>query len=464
MPFLLKLIRTISSFGALLQTVCYASLLKITSSVLATKTQQPDRSQKKTMIITFVRLIFICLLAETASTVTPGQNHNFTNVMTGGLTSQGASSPNQLSEVSGRAVTQSIIVNPSAEKTTIPTIEPMHTSLSKTPSTTPSQTSAPNIQTAPTLINSSSSQFNTVTEDMKPTTEVLISTTVVIRSPRNPTTKHSILQSSTPSQETGKTVTSQFTIDKLPYPSTGPTQPTDLILTTTTSTKTDEHKSTSASPATGLYVTKTPFIQSTKAKKKQDSPYTNRTNNGKAVAGLIGGALVLMMVGFLLIYIKKRKLQRQQITTTDWAGPSPFLESGADNGQVTLRSSNRISFSSFLPLRLSKRLSLLPETDEELNDIRPGTTFGDEHGKGISGNDGQDSNRGAVVGAEIRSTGEAPETDINSVSLSSSQTTDPLCKNNNVEVINLSGAHLANPFTPPGAVENAQLNDSLGQP
>ncbi|XP_036929520.1 cell wall protein DAN4 [Acanthopagrus latus] len=415
------------------------------------------------MIIIFVSLIFICLLPKTASTVTSGQNQSFTNVMTGGLTRQGTSSSNQLSEVAGRGITQSIIVNPTAEKTTKPMTESLHTSPSKTASTTPSQTSTPNIQTAPTLISSSLSQFNSSTEDMKPTTEVSILTTVVFRS----STKHSILRSSTPSQDTGKTVASQFTIDKLPYPSTGLTQPTDLILTTTTSTKTDEHKSTSTSPATGLYTTKKPFIHSTKAKKRQDSPYVNRTNHSKAVAGLIGGALVLMTVGFLLIYVKKRKLQRQQIKTTDWAGPSPFLESGADNGQVTLRSSNRISFSSFLPLRLSKRLSLLPETDEELKDIRLGTTFGDEHGKGMSGqeedgNDGQDSNRSAVV--VIESTGEAPETDINSVSLSSSQTTDSLCKNNNVEVINLSGAHPANPSTSSGAVENAQLNDSLGQP
>ncbi|XP_073345100.1 uncharacterized protein [Pagrus major] len=436
------------------------------------------------MIIKFVSLIFICLLPHTASrTVTSGQNHNFTNVMTGGLTRQEASSLNQLSEISGHGVTQSIIVdvNPTVEKTTKPTTEPLlQRSPSKTPSTTPSQTSIPNIQTAATLISSTLSQLNSSTEDMKPTTEVdfevSISTTVVIPSSRNPTTKHSILMGSTPSQDTGKTVTSQFTIDKLPYPSTGPTQPTDLILTTTTSTKTDEHKSTSTSTttggdsmqSTGLYMTKRPFIHSTKAKKRQDSPYKNRKKHSKAVAGLIGGALVLMMVGFLLIYIKKRKLQRQQITTTDWAGPSPFLEGGADNGQVTLRSSNRISLSSFLPPRLSKRLSLLPETDEELKDIRPGTTFGDKHREGISdqeedGNDGQDSNGGAVVVTKIRNTGGAPETAENSVSLSSSQTTDPLSKDNNLETTNLSEAHPANPSTLSGAVENVQLNDSLVQ-
>lgn len=105
----------------------------------------------------------------------------------------------------------------------------------------------------------------------------------------------------------------------------------------------------------------------------------NRTNHSKAVAGLVSGALVLMMVGFLLMYIKKQKLQRQQITTRDWVGPSPFQEGGADNGQATLRSSHRIPLSSFLPQRLSKRMSMLPEKDEESEDMTSVTTFGDKH-------------------------------------------------------------------------------------
>lgn len=165
-----------------------------------------------------------------------------------------------------------------------------------------------------------------------------------------------------------------------------------------------------------------------------------------------------MMVGFLVIYIKKRKLQRQQITTKDWAGPSPFLEGGADNGQVTLRPSNRISLSSFLPQRLSKRLSLLPETDEELEDMTPGT-FGDKHQEAlfaqeVAGNDEQESNGSPVV-PEMKSTGDAPETVENSVSGSSSQTNEPLSTYNNSNVTNLSEDHPANPHTPSGAVDNA---------
>ncbi|XP_077962143.1 uncharacterized protein LOC144410280 isoform X2 [Gasterosteus aculeatus] len=99
---------------------------------------------------------------------------------------------------------------------------------------------------------------------------------------------------------------------------------------------------------------------------KRQKPREGSTH-GQVVAGLIGGALVGMMVGFLLIYLKKRQLQKQQVTTADWAGPSPFLEG---DGPAPLRPSNRISLSGFL----SQRQSALPET--ELEDMAPGSTFG----------------------------------------------------------------------------------------
>lgn len=120
-----------------------------------------------------------------------------------------------------------------------------------------------------------------------------------------------------------------------------------------------------------------------------------------------------MVIGFLVIYIKKRKLQKQQISTTNWAGPTPFLESGADNGQVTLRSSNRISISSFLPQRLSKRLSLLPEVGEEMEDITVGSTFGE-----------QPMN-------QTKSSTDSPKT--GETSVASSQADNPLFMNNEAE-------------------------------
>lgn len=187
----------------------------------------------------------------------------------------------------------------------------------------------------------------------------------------NPTTTTSSpspeLSSSTQDLGTGRT--SQWT-----------SVSTHLISTASPSTTLND-KSTSTS-STRSYTTKTLFTHITRAKRRLDPPEDKSTvggYHGKVVAWIIGGALVLMMVGFLAIFIKKRKIQKQQISTTDWAGPSPFLEGGANNAPELLRSSNRISLSSFLPQRLSKRLSLLPETDEELEDMTPGTTFGDKH-------------------------------------------------------------------------------------
>uniref|UniRef100_A0A8C4DBY7 Uncharacterized protein n=2 Tax=Dicentrarchus labrax TaxID=13489 RepID=A0A8C4DBY7_DICLA len=388
------------------------------------------------------------------------------------LTTQEASSLNQLSEVT----TEKDTTKPST-KPSLQTIQ-----------TNPSTTFLPNIQTAAATTNSISSQLvnNSSTVDMKFTTEVQLKVTTLaamvvtsqVSNPTKTTMAPRVLSSSTQGQETGKTSTSQLTSDKITHLSTHPRQSTIIISTATTSTKTVESKSASTSPVRGgdatkstrLYktsmaTTKKPFTLITKAKKRQhpdekNAKDKNGTNHSKAVAGVIGGSLVFMMVGFLVIYVKKRKLQRQQITTSEWAGPSPFLEGGADNGQVTLRSSNRISLSSFLPQRLSKRLSLLPEADEELEDLTAGTTFGNKRqestaGREVDGNDAQESNGAVVVVPEVKSTGDAPET---FVSVSPSQTDST---NNNSEIVNPE-----NPPTLSGTAENAeaQLNDGLGQP
>lgn len=129
----------------------------------------------------------------------------------------------------------------------------------------------------------------------------------------------------------------------------------------------------------------------TKAPKKKAVPRKTAKyefNHGAVVGWVIGGTLVLMMLSFLVIYIQKHKLKEQQITTKNWAGPSPFIENGQDGSQDGVRSSHRISLSSFLPQRMSRRLSLLPEADEELEDISPGTTFGDRHPEASSAQQG----------------------------------------------------------------------------
>lgn len=423
------------------------------------------------MAIYFVSLIFIWLLPLTASgAVTSGQNNNFTNVMTatqetrnmfthGQLITQEASSINPLSEVS-----QSVIadVNPTEEEATKPSTKPsLQTTL-----TPPSKRFLPGIQTAATPTYSTASEINSSTLDTNTTTEVqfnvTISATVGTSHASIPTTTTRV-----PSMPSSSTQ-SQFTSYKPTHPSTRPPQSTNLSSTAITSTKPVENKSLSTShvtdsnptQSTGLYktlmaTTKTPIIHITKAKGRQDPPdkKANGTTHSKVVAGLIGGALVFMMVGFLIIYIKKRKLQSQQITTRDWAGPSPFLEGGADNGGVTLRSSNRISLSSFLPQRLSKRLSMLQETDEELEDMSA-STFGRE----VDGKDVQERNGTSGVVPEMKSTGDAPETLENSVSVTSETNNVPHV-NNNSEVVKHSQDLSANPPTS----SEAQLNDGVGQ-
>ncbi len=380
-------------------------------------------------------LMFLWLLPVTAhGAVTSGQNHNFTHVMRdeGGstftydqLTTQEASSLNPFSE----------------ERTTQPSTKP---SL-PTSGTRPPKPAMTNIQTTATPTNPRSRQLDSSTGDMRSTTPVQfeLSTpmTVVSRQTSNPAATSRVppvLSSSTQSRATGNTLTSQFNADETTHPSTSPTRSTNISFTTTTSTKPAENTSTSTRPLTGSHAAhSTRLYQTSPAtktssniiNKKRDEPAeTNATlktgtNHSTAVAGLIGGALVLMMVGFLVIYVKKRKIQRQQVTTKDWAGPSPFLEGGVDNKPATLRSSNRVSLISFLPNRLSKRLSLLPETNEELEDMTPGTTFGNQYQESTCGpetdeKDGQESNGSAVVVSEMKSTEDPPEMVTNSVSVS----------------------------------------------
>lgn len=375
------------------------------------------------MTISPVSLTFIWPLLLTASSpVTPGQNSNFTNVMTGRGVTQNMVTQGQLTtqEVLSPTSAGNITQSPE-EKATKPSTTPsLQTTLTRS-----SGTFLPGIQTAAAPTSSTVLKINSSTIGLKSTTEeqFRVTTSAASSHASIPTTR-------VPSMLSG-TTQSQFTSDKITHPSTHPMNSTNLVSTATASTKLVENKSTStshvtccdATKSTGLdktsaAMTKTPSSHITQAKKRQDPPENNANEgaeHGKVVAGLIGGALILMMVGFLVIYIKKKKLQRQKTITADWAGPSPFLEGGVDNGQVTLRSSNRISLASFLPQSLTKRLSSLPEKDEELKDMTPGTTFGDKHhestsGQEVDGDNAKENTGTAVDVPEIKTTADAPET------------------------------------------------------
>ncbi|XP_029985821.1 cell wall integrity and stress response component 3-like [Sphaeramia orbicularis] len=329
---------------------------------MATKTPQASRGHKE---MTPVYVLLISLLPLTASgAVTPDPTHPLTTGQVKFTRSQTTQDMRTQGSVSAQTFTLS---------KNIPT-----PSTPQTPSEKPTA-NPPTAQTAAYLSNSSSSPINNATKGTNFTTT---STTGFIVSEATSTTFPTVRSTSpSESQHTNMTPTPPVT-----FPSTNVnlmtstlTKPAQNDSTTTFQVMSSGTKPSTSSYKTSTPTTKRPFIRTKKPNKKQDPPGKKQdTKNGKIVAGLIGGALVLMMIGFLVIYIKKRKLQKQQISTTNWAGPTPFLESGADNSQVTLRSSNRISISSFLPQRLSKRLSLLPEVGEEMEDITAGSTFGEK--------------------------------------------------------------------------------------
>uniref|UniRef100_A0A8C7X8D0 Uncharacterized protein n=1 Tax=Oryzias sinensis TaxID=183150 RepID=A0A8C7X8D0_9TELE len=218
-----------------------------------------------------------------------------------------------------------------------------------------------------------------------------------------PPTAPPMQSTSTNTQDAETSPTSQISTSN----TTSSRTPLSEIFTShlTTSVKTEDSNSTStqatASTKTLLPYRTTTFRSSSQTTKRAKLQEKKESNSGQIVAGLIGGALALMMAGFLAIYIKKRRIQKQQTMVTDWAGPSPFLQDEGDGGQVTKRPANRISIASFLPHRLSKRLSLLHDMDQELKDMAPAVTFGHE----VQVKDAKDSN--SLSASDAKSLSEA---------------------------------------------------------
>lgn len=203
---------------------------------------------------------------------------------------------------------------------------------------------------------------------------------------------------------------------------TSPSESTEFLSTSLTPSKPVQDGSTrthlSVKPTGDLHSTlplntrKMP-IQTIWPKKGKDSQGDNskrRESHATVVASVMGGALAAMIIGFIAIFVWKQKHKQQQVVTKDWAGPSPFLENNTSNGHMNFTSSSRISVSSFLPQTLSRKLSLLPEEDQELEDIIMGTTFGgtqevsclaSEHVK----NSLQESNETVAAMPEVKSEG-----------------------------------------------------------
>lgn len=195
--------------------------------------------------------------------------------------------------------------------------------------------------------------------------------------PRSPTTAGTSAGTSPPPSTEASSTSRSTHATSIPMPPL--TRTTALVPTTTTPRKQSTNKAGMLPTGQPETTTTTHAAKPQKTKAVLGKKAKPDSNHGAVVGWIIGGTLVLMMLSFPVIYIKKRKLNKQQMTTKDWAGPSPFIENSEGDGQDRARSSQRISHFSFLPQRLSRRLSLLPETEEEMEDINPGTTFGDRH-------------------------------------------------------------------------------------
>ncbi|XP_071000634.1 protein EVI2B-like [Oncorhynchus clarkii lewisi] len=337
-------------------------------------------------------------------------------------------------------------VTPSGQGKVSPTASPRPSELSSQ-TTSPTTNQPTEIQTGPGPTNLPMSQSNDSTERIRSTptgvgfgvtptrAEFTLNTGRKAQFPSTPSQAPVTSRKSTPSHPTERGPTgpselpSAATLPATLPPSIAMTKSLTRISTPWTSTQPAKTLATTAASVTAsiavtstkgqsplmVPTTKHAAAATTTTTKNKPKPPPSKTankdkskttgNHGTVVAVLIGVTLVLMLVSFGVIFVRKRRHQRMQLQNTAWAGPSPFLDSGVqsrldnnDSSDVHLRGSNRISFSGFLSQRLSKRLSLLQGTDEEfrMGEIPTGSTFGRE----TVSDDVQPSNGTAAVHKE----------------------------------------------------------------
>ncbi|TSN39282.1 hypothetical protein Baya_9137 [Bagarius yarrelli] len=173
--------------------------------------------------------------------------------------------------------------------------------------------------------------------------------------------------------------------------STGLTVPTvgDASKTTDTMDITTPYETTTKeikSPNTNIETTPTFQRDNTKSTLKIPVKNNNKSHPGPVIASLICSILFLMFVAFVVVVLRNRQIRKKKSENTDWAGPSPFIESDIQPNQSAIneegpfyqREYRKVSLHSFLPQRLSKRLSMFSPTDEEIpiEDIQTSSTFG----------------------------------------------------------------------------------------
>lgn len=346
--------------------------------------QQEATKMGKILLLSILLTILLPLTTTGESTVPPPSGQNMTLP------------PNQ---ETAKAKTDAF--HDKTAKTIPPTAEALKivTSMETVTPTlmTQSQTIVHTINASSTEKSTSTTLFeeNNTSENPESSTQS-INTQITISSPIS-SGKVSSIQTSTMATGTIKVAVQTGSATTRAVPTAKLSATTEILTKTMTSDEnaTDSDKTTDVAQTKISSTTElVPIVQKTTAKVDKITETTKHVEDakggegeklvkhGKIVAGLIAGALLAMMIGFLVILYKKHKLKKHRIATTDWAGPTPFLETGGGggggNGHVTLRSASRISLTSFLPQRLSKRLSLLAESAEEMQDMQEmttGTTF-----------------------------------------------------------------------------------------
>lgn len=334
----------------------------------------------------FQSLVLMWLVSLTVgSTVTLGQDHTLPHLTmrtsNWQLTEHEASTFKATSDVSGTwkpSVAAVKVDEPTSESATPPQQRP------------PFAASTMSMNITASLNNSALMLRNESTESATAATEpqfegTTLPTNLVTNQTSDPSSAVTWMPTS-PYQNQSTEQNAQSTANN--QTSTSPSRSTEFLSTLPTPTKSVKDDLTRTNPSvtptddlhsTLPFATKKTPVRTTRTKKGKDPPGDNSEkgdSHATIVASIIGGALIMMTIGFIAIFVRKQKYKQQQVLTKDWAGPSPFLENNSENGHGNLTSSNRILISSFLPQRLSRKLSLLPEEDQELDDIMTGTTFG----------------------------------------------------------------------------------------
>ncbi|XP_026780749.3 protein EVI2B [Pangasianodon hypophthalmus] len=207
---------------------------------------------------------------------------------------------------------------------------------------------------------------------------------------RHDTTTYSLNTSTTTGFSTGLSPTVNTEVGTT---GTTDTMDTNATYEITTKDMTSERTYSTFNRET-IPTTQTDNSQTTTSKAPLDD--NNKSHPGQIVASLIGSILFLMFVAFVVVLLRNHQIKKKQTENPDWAGPSPFIDADIqpnlptinEDGPFHRQESKRISLHSFLPQRLSKRLSMLSPMDEEvpLEDTQASSTFGQSdvqplHGK-----------------------------------------------------------------------------------